>query len=225
MNPLLLFVKIKNRQKLVFFFLMFFMSFNGFFYAIDSSAESALAKDNTSSESQEKIDILPFWPKETFEWTYDASQEPPWLDKDEGLLLFKNAALAWKDCGPKIQYSPNLEGYSPISGDHVNTFGWGILNRPIRAMTYRAMKKNSPIIKESDILVNVLNADIQKDSVLLQKVITHEFGHALGLLHPLTCNDVMSNASECGKRIANPPPLIPTEQDLNQCRARYKALP
>lgn len=179
---------------------------------------------NTSEdkiEYAETKELFPYWPKDTFEWAYNSSEEPNWIEPNLGLELFKNAALAWKDCGPKIKYMGVVSNQTTYLGDKLNTFGWGNLNAPVRAMTYRITDKRNLMIKESDIVVNVTNQDIQKNSQLLQKVVTHEFGHALGLLHAQGCNDVMSSASECGKRIANPPPLAPTEEDLNQCKKRY----
>ena len=171
---------------------------------------------------KENGEFYPFWPQNTFQWIYHPHDEPDWLRPNQGLELFKNAALAWKDCGLKIEFN----GLAPLAkidlGDHMNSFGWAQLSASTRAITYRVMEKNSPVIKEADIFVNSDNRDIQKNATLLQKVITHEFGHALGLLHPQSCDDVMSSASECGKKIANPPPLSPTENDLLQCKLRYK---
>jgi hypothetical protein len=161
-----------------------------------------------------------YWPLKTLFWFYDPAEEPNWLEPHQGLELFKKAALAWQSCGVEIIYKGTASS-SNILGNQINTFGWGQLRPSMRAVTYRITKKNSPFIKEADIIVNVDNRDIQMNFTLLQKVITHEFGHALGLIHPASCDDVMSNASECGKRIANPPPLTPTENDLLQCKLRY----
>jgi hypothetical protein len=187
-----------------------------------SLAEDYKLPLNVSNQSlTEPKNFYPYWPLKTLFWFYDPASEPDWLQPQQGLELFKKAALAWQPCGVEIIYKGTSSSSNNILGDQINVFGWGQLTPSMRAVTYRAMKKNSPIIKEADIIVNVDNQDIQKNVRLLQKVITHEFGHALGLLHPMSCDDVMSNASECGKRIANPPPLTPTENDLLQCKLRY----
>jgi hypothetical protein len=164
--------------------------------------------------------IYPYWPHKNFEWYYSAANEPNWLEKEQGLELFKNASEAWESCGPKLMFKGIL-ATKGTSGDKINVFGWGELNPSIRALTYRAMRKNSSVIFESDIEVNSRNVDIKSNPILLQKVITHEFGHALGLLHSETCDNIMSSASECGKKIANPPPINPTQDDWAQCNIRY----
>lgn len=170
----------------------------------------------------EPKNIYPYWPQKSIAWLYDPTGEPDWLKPHQGLEFFKKAAEAWQACGIDIIFIGTSTSSNNILGNQINSFGWGQLRPSMRAITYRVMKKNSPIIKEADILVNIDNLDIQKNFTLLQKVITHEFGHALGLLHPTSCDDVMSSASECGKKIANPPPLTPTENDLLQCKLRYR---
>ena len=174
-----------------------------------------------SSHSDQK-NSYPRWPQTSFEWVYHPDNEPEWLLPQQGLELFKNAALAWKDCGLNIKFNGQKTQTDIQSGDQMNSFGWRQLPKSTRGITYRVMFKQSQFIKEADILVNTDNLDIQKNAILLQKVVSHEFGHALGLLHPASCEDVMSNASDCGKKIANPPPLIPTENDLLQCKVRYE---
>jgi hypothetical protein len=184
--------------------------------------QEKLAESSENPDSIQASDkkSYPYWPHQTFEWYYSSYQEPRWLQKDTGLELFKNAALAWEGCGPKLIFKGTV-GNKTSPNDKMNMFGWAELKAPVRGFTYRAMKKNSTIIFESDIEINLNNLDIQSDPILLQKVITHEFGHALGLLHSETCDNVMSSASECGKKIAYPPPTSPTSDDWVQCKIRY----
>lgn len=184
------------------------------FAAVDETLFNAKPSDQKNS--------YPRWPHSTFEWVYHPDHEPEWLLPQQGLELFKNAALAWKDCGLNIKFNGQKTQADIQSGDQMNSFGWRELPKFTRALTYRVMVKHSPFIKEADILVNTDNLDIQKNAILLQKVVSHEFGHALGLIHPASCEDVMSSASECGKKIADPPPLMPTENDLLQCKIRYQ---
>lgn len=181
------------------------------------SAQQSVDTDLKDTNFQ---NIYPYWPHKNFEWYYSTANEPNWLEKEQGLELFKNASEAWESCGPKLMFKGILQTQG-TSGDKINVFGWGELNPSIRALTYRAMRKNSSVIFESDIEVNRRNADIKSNPILLQKVITHEFGHALGLLHSETCDNIMSSASECGKKIANPPPIKPTQDDWAQCNIRY----
>ena len=196
--------------------LVIFFMLSSIFY------QENIAESVGSFDSMEQIDkkSYPYWPHQTFEWYYSTYQEPQWLQKEASLELFKNAAKAWEGCGPKLIFKGTV-GNKTGPGDKMNIFGWAELKPPVRGFTYRAMKKNSPLIFESDIEININNLDTQSDPVLLQKVITHEFGHALGLLHSETCDNVMSSASECGKKIAYPPPTSPTSDDWAQCKIRY----
>ena len=207
-----------------FFSVIYFLCFSALTLADDYKLPLNAPDQSLNVPDQnltEPKNFYPYWPLKILFWFYDPAREPDWLEPQQGLELFKKAALAWQSCGVEIIHKGTSSSSSNILGNQINTFGWGQLRPSMRAVTYRITKKNSPIIKEADIIVNVDNRDIQMNFTLLQKVITHEFGHALGLIHPTSCDDVMSNASECGKRIANPPPLTPTENDLLQCKLRY----
>ena len=56
---------------------------------------------------------------------------------------------------------------------------------------------------------------------LLQKVITHEFGHAIGLTHSSRCDDVMTLAADCPKADPDTLPIKLTARDLARCQAIY----
>jgi hypothetical protein len=56
---------------------------------------------------------------------------------------------------------------------------------------------------------------------LLDKVVAHEVGHALGLLHADNCVDVMSLGAACPGINPATLPLAPTAGDLAACRQRY----
>ena len=174
--------------------------------------------------SQDLMGVKYRWPDANFAWYYSASNEPEWLSQESGLNLFKNAATAWKVCGVEISFQGVLTN-NVKQKDQINSLGWASLAKSVRGITLRQYNKNTAFIKEVDIVINVDNLDIQDNPSLLQKVITHEFGHALGLVHSEGCNDVMSSAAECGWRIANPPPIIPTMNDRAQCQLRYHSSP
>jgi hypothetical protein len=196
--------------------LRIFLVIFGFFMA--SSASWAI------EPSQELKGVQYRWPDAKFTWHYSSANEPEWLSQESGLNLFKNAATAWAACGVEISYQGALTSIVKPR-DHINSLGWASLAKSVRGITLRQFSKNTAFIKEVDIVINVDNLDIQDNPSLLQKVITHEFGHALGLVHSEGCNDVMSSAAECGWRIANPPPTIPTSDDIAQCQVRYHSNP
>jgi hypothetical protein len=164
------------------------------------------------------------WPHAKFAWYYSNLNEPHWLGQESGLDLFKKAAAAWAGCGVEISFQGVLAN-SVKPRDQMNVMGWSKLAKQNRGLTLRQFSQNTIFLKEADVLINTDNLYIQENPRLLQKVITHEFGHALGLLHAEGCHDVMSSAAECGGQIANPPPLIPSGNDLAQCQLRYPANP
>ena len=162
-----------------------------------------------------------YWPEGVFDWNYSNFNEPEWLREGEGLALYKQAAEAWKDCGLKIEFKGLIS--SPAKrNDQSNSMGWAKLPPNFRAITLRKSMQRSLKLSEADVVTNVSNKDIEGNYLLLSKVIMHEFGHALGLVHSERCDDVMSSAKDCGIRIASPPPQHPTQNDMNQCAARYK---
>jgi len=158
-----------------------------------------------------------------FTWYYSDYAEPSWLSKP-GIDLFMVASKAWENCGVEIEFlggshSPTLEK------NNINVMGW--IENPsqkLRGITLRTPEKGSqPIaLHEADVGINSLNLQLKNNPRLLQKVIIHEFGHALGLIHSNYCNDVMSSASACGALIAPLPPIEPTINDIAQCNSLYK---
>lgn len=162
----------------------------------------------------------PYWPGARLVWRYNPAAEPDWLPPGAGRALFRNAAEAWRGCGPAIEEGADYNG-PPRRGDGINAMGWARLPPHVRGITLK--RQTGPRLLEADVLINPGNADLRADRVLLQKVVTHEFGHALGLIHSGGCADVMSSAARCGRFAAAPPPTRPTAADLAQCRARYPA--
>jgi hypothetical protein len=161
------------------------------------------------------------WPEKKLTWLYSDLKEPAWLNPGEGLILFKEAAHSWKDCGVEITFKGPSET-PPRKNDGVNTFGWITVPSGLRGLTSRKIIPGTTEIKETDIVINALNPQLKNDRLLLAKVVKHELGHALGLFHAKGCADIMSSAAECGSEIANPPPIAPTLSDLEQCDTLYR---
>jgi Matrixin len=185
-------------------------------YALSNDESIEINTENTNST---KI----FWEDKKFNWFYSDENEPNWLN-GKGVNLFKNAAIAWKNCGVDITFNGTVH-ITPLEKKQVNVLGWMQNNsQKIRGITIRVpYSKNSTTktLKEVYVAINALNIQLMNDPRLLQKVVTHEFGHALGLVHSSRCDDVMSSAAICGASAANPPPTEPTPNDLSQCKNLY----
>ncbi|MBT8606638.1 matrixin family metalloprotease [Polynucleobacter paneuropaeus] len=163
--------------------------------------------------------VLFRWPNHSpFRWHYSNLNKPSWLSDGQAKTLFTNAAKAWSECGVMINYGGEMNE-EPGNPDANNILGWSNLPPRIRGFTYRKQRAGDLI--SVSIIINNENDDIKNNPVLLQKVVTHEFGHALGLVHSRGCQDVMSSAATCGSNPNFTPPTTPTENDLIQCKLRY----
>jgi hypothetical protein len=173
-----------------------------------------------TAESEKEVGIPDDlrWSERRLLWTYSKTNEPEWLPGGAGIEAFHRAAEAWRECGVTIEYAGEVQG-QPRRGDGVNTFGWGALPAGFRGITFR--KREASQLREVDIVMNPGNAYLRQSPALLQKVVTHEFGHALGLLHLRNCDDIMSTTVRCGNTSPALLPKRPTVGDLAQCRRRY----
>ena len=74
---------------------------------------------------------------------------------------------------------------------------------------------------ERDISYDSTRREFKEHPRLLEKVLVHEFGHAIGLTHSPVCGDVMTLAADCPRTPASNLPIVPTANDLARCRSNY----
>lgn len=161
------------------------------------------------------------WRQGVFRWHYNPANEPAWLEPGEGLALFQEAAKQWAPCGLAIEFM----GPSSLPAgtmDRVNVMGWREFSAPgLRGLTWR--RHAGPAVQEADVGINNRQPQLQVRT-LLRKVVIHEFGHALGLVHADDCRAVMSFGAACGHIPLARLPQQPSESDWAQCRLRYATL-
>jgi hypothetical protein len=160
------------------------------------------------------------WPDGEYHWFYNPKNHPAWLTDDEARDLVQTAASAWKTAaGVKFVYMGETTVPSGKM-DGVNVVGWSLAVSPkLRGLTLGRADKGR--LLERDIAIRPDRKEFELSLRLLQKVITHEFGHAIGLTHSDRCDDVMTLAADCPKADPETLPLAPTAHDLERCRILY----
>jgi len=159
------------------------------------------------------------WPEKVYRWTYNPLHSPAWLSADKAWTLVREAAKPWEACGVQMAYLGETDRL-PGKMDRTNVVGWSQTIPPnLRGLTVGQAKAG--VLLERDIAIRPDRHEFERSSRLLQKVITHEFGHAIGLTHSTRCDDVMTLAADCPRADPDKLPLTLTENDLARCRALY----
>jgi hypothetical protein len=159
------------------------------------------------------------WSEGVYRWHYSRAGEPAWLGPGVGLQLFRRAAEAWAVCGVRLEFAGETD-LSAERADGVNVAGWSTTLPPnFRGITRK--RRAASALLEADIAISAANREFRGSPGLLSKVILHEFGHALGLVHSPDCRDVMSFGATCRHIPTESLPQQPAAGDLLQCTTRY----
>jgi hypothetical protein len=158
------------------------------------------------------------WPAKVFHWSYNSANRPSWLSDAQARQLVVDASREWETCGIRMVYDGETDRPSGTM-DNTNVVGW----RPdIRMRGITQGRGRGGRLVERDVTIASARPEFERYPTLLRKVIVHEFGHAIGLTHSATCNDVMTLAADCARADPLKLPQTPTPHDLERCRALYR---
>ena len=161
-------------------------------------------------------------------WKYNHSNAPAPLAGDKAAVIaqIQKSFDKWSSqCGITYVYEgetstpPNTMVNDPTHGsqpDGASVVGWGTTNPSLGAWTFVwfTMNGNDRAIFDADVTLSVSNVTSLAD---LDRLMTHEWGHALGLDHSDTESALM----------AGPPStqynqlVTPQADDLRGCRCQY----
>ncbi len=161
-------------------------------------------------------------------WKYNHANAPAELAGAKAAIIAQLQATLDKwtsQCGATYQYegetttAPNTLIPDPSSGnqpDGSSVVGWGSLEPDFGAWTYvwYAMAGTQRVLIDADITLNIANVRSLGD---IDRLMTHEWGHALGLAHSNIATAVMA-----GPPLSNYSPLVtPQADDVRGCRCLY----
>jgi len=153
------------------------------------------------------------WANGVMQWYYNSQGQPAGISTSDAVAALQKAAQKWENgCAMRFQYMGETT-VATYQTDDRNVLGW---ESGFGASGETNTRYYDLRIIESDIRIN---SDYVTDVTTLEAVMTHEFGHALGLGHPSQPNSIM---------FANPyhpasSQLVLKGDDIAGCAALYGA--
>jgi Matrixin/Repeat of unknown function (DUF5648) len=139
------------------------------------------------------------WPG-AISWSYNpAGAPPPFSNVSNAVSAISAGADKWASvCGVQFSYqgTTSVAPDTEVNGmpDSVNVVGWGSLNALGSTSSFYNATGNPPYaLIDSDI---TLSAQEVSSNTVMDRVTTHEWGHALGLAHSNLNDQVMSGTPD-----------------------------
>ena len=184
---------------------------------------------NTQAVSKFQLEFAPTarWVS-PMRWKYNHANAPAELAGSKAAIIAQLQATFDKwtsQCGATYQYegetttAPNTlipDGVNGNLPDGISVVGWGSLEPTFGAWTYvwYAMAGPQRVLIDADVTLNVNNVRTLAD---VDRLMTHEWGHALGLAHSNIESAVMA-----GPPMTSYSPLVtPQADDIRGCRCLY----
>lgn len=161
-------------------------------------------------------------------WKYNHANAPAALATDKGAVIaqLQKSFDKWtSQCGISYLYEgetavpPNTLNPDPVNGaqpDGASVVGWGALDPTLGGWTYAwyAQSGNDRVIFDADVTLSTTNVTSMSE---LDRLMTHEWGHALGLDHSNTESAIMAGPPSTHYNAL----VSLQDDDMRGCRCAY----
>jgi hypothetical protein len=140
-----------------------------------------------------------WWPSHEASWSYNPAGKPAALEGDA--VAINAAAQTWNNASTNFHFESlgqgdGNTGACSTGGDGQNTVSWGPLEGTLLAVTCSLYRNDGGPLSTATEFDMKIDPDWAwttgaQPSFDLQSVVTHEFGHALGLGHSADANSIM----------------------------------